>query len=79
MTLHPSAVCEPGSKIFSQVSPRSPRNHWLAAGTEPGVTADLLALLAYGVNLRSRAGADAGSLRATVGAALRSLTSRTAE
>ena len=50
----------------------------LAAGTEPGVTADLLALLAYGVNLRSRTGADAGSLRATVGAARRSLTRRPA-
>ncbi|WP_089100229.1 TetR/AcrR family transcriptional regulator [Streptomyces hyaluromycini] len=50
----------------------------LAADTEPGATAELLALLAYGVNLRSRTGAHAGSLRETVTAALRSLSSRTA-
>jgi TetR/AcrR family transcriptional repressor of nem operon len=42
----------------------------LAPGADPGPAADLLALLAYGVNLRSRAGADAGSLSATVTAAL---------
>ncbi|MFJ9714264.1 TetR family transcriptional regulator C-terminal domain-containing protein [Streptomyces sp. NPDC101234] len=49
----------------------------LAPGTDPATAADLLTLLAYGVNLRSRAGADAGSLRATVTAALRSLGCRT--
>ncbi|MEV7394741.1 MULTISPECIES: TetR/AcrR family transcriptional regulator [unclassified Streptomyces] len=49
----------------------------LAPGTDPVTAADLLTLLAYGVNLRSRAGADAGSLRATVTAALRSLGCRT--
>ncbi|KUO17449.1 TetR/AcrR family transcriptional regulator [Streptomyces dysideae] len=42
----------------------------LAPGTDPGAAADLLALLAYGVNLRSRGGADAGSLSVTVTAAL---------
>jgi TetR/AcrR family transcriptional repressor of nem operon len=36
-------------------------------------TAELLTLLAYGVNLRSRAGADAAGLQATVSAALDSL------
>ncbi|MCX4452389.1 TetR/AcrR family transcriptional regulator [Streptomyces sp. NBC_01728] len=49
----------------------------LAAGTDPGAAAELLALLAYGVNLRSRAGADAGALHATVAAALQSLSNRT--
>ncbi|MCX5051996.1 TetR/AcrR family transcriptional regulator [Streptomyces sp. NBC_00201] len=48
----------------------------LAAGTDLGAAAELLALLAYGVNLRSRAGADAGSLHATVAAALQSLSVR---
>ncbi|MFF7546250.1 TetR family transcriptional regulator C-terminal domain-containing protein [Streptomyces canus] len=33
----------------------------LKPGTDAGAVADLLALLAYGVDLRSRAGADAGS------------------
>ncbi|MFI0809424.1 TetR/AcrR family transcriptional regulator [Streptomyces echinatus] len=45
----------------------------LAAGTDPEAAADLLALLAYGVNLRSRAGADAQALRRTVTAALDSI------
>ncbi|WNE96294.1 TetR/AcrR family transcriptional regulator [Streptomyces luomodiensis] len=45
----------------------------LAPGTDPGATAELLALLAYGVNLRSRAGADAEELRATVATALRAI------
>ncbi|MER5209592.1 hypothetical protein ABT063_03120 [Streptomyces sp. NPDC002838] len=40
--------------------------------------ADLLALLAYGVNLRSRAGADARDLDRTVTAALASLGGPTA-
>ncbi len=40
---------------------------------DPGASADLLALLAYGVNLRSRAGADARDLGRTVTAALASL------
>ncbi|MEU0969523.1 TetR/AcrR family transcriptional regulator [Streptomyces sp. NPDC005917] len=48
----------------------------LAPGTDPGASADLLALLAYGVNLRSRAGADAATLRKTVTAALDSLADR---
>ncbi|MFK4106447.1 TetR family transcriptional regulator C-terminal domain-containing protein [Streptomyces sp. NPDC019531] len=38
----------------------------LQPGTDPGAAADLLALLAYGVNLRSRSGADAGELTTTV-------------
>ncbi|MFH9862561.1 TetR/AcrR family transcriptional regulator [Streptomyces sp. NPDC017202] len=42
----------------------------LAVGVDPGASADLLALLAYGVNLRSRAGADAHALADTVKAAL---------
>ncbi|WP_432089460.1 TetR/AcrR family transcriptional regulator [Streptomyces sp. bgisy095] len=42
----------------------------LAPGVDPASSADLLALLAYGVNLRSRAGADAGTLTRTVEAAL---------
>ncbi|MFJ7150319.1 TetR/AcrR family transcriptional regulator [Streptomyces sp. NPDC100445] len=45
----------------------------LAAGADPAAAADLLTLLAYGVNLRSRAGADARALRRTVTAALASL------
>ncbi|WP_381562136.1 TetR/AcrR family transcriptional regulator [Streptomyces eurythermus] len=45
----------------------------LAPGVDPGTTADVLALLAYGVNLRSRAGADARALRATVTSALDSI------
>ncbi|WBO68968.1 TetR/AcrR family transcriptional regulator [Streptomyces camelliae] len=45
----------------------------LAAGADPGAAADLLALLAYGVNLRSRAGADAEALHRTVSAALESI------
>ncbi|MFE1883370.1 TetR/AcrR family transcriptional regulator [Streptomyces diastatochromogenes] len=49
----------------------------LAAETDPRAAAELLALLAYGVNLRSRAGADAGSLHVTVTALLRSLSGRT--
>lgn len=48
----------------------------LAPGTDPGDAAELLALLAYGVNLRSRAGADARSLHATVRAALQALGAR---
>ncbi|NUR01179.1 MAG: TetR/AcrR family transcriptional regulator [Streptomyces sp.] len=54
------------------------RQGQLAPGADPGASADLLALLAYGVNLRSRAGADAASLRKTVAAALDSLGARTA-
>ncbi|MGA5320100.1 TetR/AcrR family transcriptional regulator [Streptomyces seoulensis] len=49
------------------------RQGQLAPGTDPGAAADLLALLAYGVNLRSRAGADAEVLRGTVNAALGSM------
>jgi TetR/AcrR family transcriptional regulator, transcriptional repressor for nem operon len=50
----------------------------LAPGTDPGAAADVLALLAYGVNLRSRAGADAQALEATVATALDALGARTA-
>lgn len=45
----------------------------LRPGLEPEAVADMLALLAYGVNLRSRAGASAAHLRATVTVALESL------
>ncbi|GHE67448.1 TetR/AcrR family transcriptional regulator [Streptomyces capitiformicae] len=48
----------------------------LAPGCDPGACADLLALLAYGVNLRSRAGADARDLNRTVTTALASLGAR---
>ncbi|WP_458248887.1 TetR/AcrR family transcriptional regulator [Streptomyces sp. MAI_2237] len=54
------------------------RQGQLSPGADPGASADLLALLAYGVNLRSRAGADAASLRTTVAAALDSIGARTA-
>lgn len=50
----------------------------LAPGADPGASADLLALLAYGVNLRSRAGAEAATLRKTVAAALDSIADRAA-
>ncbi|GGZ28577.1 TetR/AcrR family transcriptional regulator [Streptomyces poonensis] len=50
----------------------------LAAGVDPGATADLLALLAYGVNLRSRAGTDASALTETVKAALAPISARAA-
>ncbi|MFD7663147.1 TetR/AcrR family transcriptional regulator [Streptomyces sp. NPDC059788] len=42
----------------------------LAPGVDPDTGAELLALLAYGVNLRSRTGADPEVLEATVAAAL---------
>ncbi|MFH8748284.1 TetR/AcrR family transcriptional regulator [Streptomyces rimosus] len=42
----------------------------LAPGADPEAAAGLLALLAYGVNLRSRTGADPAALEATVTAAL---------
>ncbi|WP_406164442.1 hypothetical protein [Streptomyces sp. NBC_00996] len=45
-----------------------------AEGVVPGSAADILALLAHGVNLRSRAGADAQQLQATVAAAVTAVT-----
>ncbi|NUT92864.1 MAG: TetR/AcrR family transcriptional regulator [Saccharothrix sp.] len=45
----------------------------LRSGVVPESAAEVLALLAYGVNLRSRAGADPDSLTATATAAIRSL------
>ncbi|AVH60519.1 MULTISPECIES: TetR/AcrR family transcriptional regulator [Streptomyces] len=45
----------------------------LALGTDPGAAAELLALLAYGVNLRSRAGVDAQELGTAVTAAFDSI------
>ncbi|MGW2640132.1 TetR/AcrR family transcriptional regulator [Streptomyces sp. NPDC001348] len=48
----------------------------LDPGTDLATAAELLTLLAYGVNARSRAGADARALRGTVSAALASLGSR---
>ncbi|WP_067284313.1 TetR/AcrR family transcriptional regulator [Streptomyces jeddahensis] len=50
----------------------------LAAGTDPSAGADVLATLAYGVNLRSRAGADARELRTAVAAAVASIAGRAA-
>ncbi|MER5757132.1 TetR/AcrR family transcriptional regulator [Streptomyces sp. NPDC002088] len=49
----------------------------LAAGVDPSTSAELLTLLAYGVNLRSRADADATSLHSTVKATLQTLNGRT--
>ncbi|MFD8594390.1 TetR/AcrR family transcriptional regulator [Kitasatospora sp. NPDC059646] len=46
------------------------RRGQLADGADPDLAADVLALLAHGVNLRSRAGADAARLRATAAAAV---------
>ncbi|MFF4398228.1 TetR/AcrR family transcriptional regulator [Streptomyces sp. NPDC001480] len=46
----------------------------LAPGTDLTEAAELLATLAYGVNLRSRTGADAPTLHRTVSTALASLT-----
>ncbi|WP_431894713.1 TetR/AcrR family transcriptional regulator [Nonomuraea sp. bgisy101] len=48
----------------------------LRAGLDLDATAELLALLAYGVNVRSRAGADAARLRAAASAALNPLRSQ---
>lgn len=50
------------------------RQGQLAGGTDPGSAADVLALLAHGVNLRSRAGADAQQLHSTVTAAITAVT-----
>ncbi|MBO0803466.1 MAG: TetR/AcrR family transcriptional regulator [Nocardiopsaceae bacterium] len=49
------------------------RHGQLADGTATDAAADVLTLLAYGVNLRSRAGEDAAALRQTVAAALAQL------
>ncbi|MGW4799844.1 TetR/AcrR family transcriptional regulator [Nonomuraea sp. NPDC004297] len=48
----------------------------LRPGLDPDAAAEQLTLLAYGVNLRSRAGAEAAALRDGVRAALDSLTQR---
>ncbi|MET9461245.1 hypothetical protein ABZY05_40415 [Streptomyces canus] len=50
-----------------------PRPRLSSNGTDPGAAADLLALLAHGVNPRSRAGADAGDLTRTVSGAFDAL------
>ncbi|MEU2287053.1 TetR/AcrR family transcriptional regulator [Streptomyces sp. NPDC013178] len=50
------------------------RQQQLAEGIDPESAADILALLAHGVNLRSRAGADAQQLQATVAAAVTAVT-----
>nr|WP_199921201.1 TetR family transcriptional regulator C-terminal domain-containing protein [Streptomyces globisporus] len=46
------------------------RQGQLAEDVDPDSAADVLALLAHGVNLRSRAGADARQLHRTVAAAI---------
>ncbi|RKT55278.1 TetR family transcriptional regulator [Saccharothrix australiensis] len=51
----------------------------LGPAVDPESAADVLALLAYGVNLRSRAGADPKSLTQTVATAVGSLATRTEE
>ncbi|GAB2962527.1 TetR/AcrR family transcriptional regulator [Saccharothrix stipae] len=51
----------------------------LRPGTTPATSADVLALLAYGVNLRSRAGASPEALDDTVTAVLTSLANRPEE
>ena len=50
--------------------------HQLAPGVGIEGAAEMLALLAYGVNIRSRAGADARELETTVNVALASITDR---
>jgi TetR/AcrR family transcriptional repressor of nem operon len=50
----------------------------LGPDVDLGAAAELLATLAYGVNLRSRAGADARTLRGTVTTALDSIGARAA-
>ncbi|MGY6653711.1 TetR/AcrR family transcriptional regulator [Amycolatopsis sp. TRM77291] len=54
---------------------RTAMEHATAAGqvrqeVSPAAAADMLALLAYGVNLRSRAGAEPGTLKETVSATI---------
>lgn len=51
----------------------------LRPGVEPSTSADVLVLLAYGVNLRSRAGASQEALGDTVTAVLASLATRPEE
>ncbi|MEV4333143.1 helix-turn-helix domain-containing protein [Streptomyces sp. NPDC049597] len=48
----------------------------LAPDTDTAAAADALALLAYGVNVRSRAGADPAALKRTVAAALGTMARR---
>jgi AcrR family transcriptional regulator len=48
----------------------------LSAAVSSDAAAEMLTLLVYGVNLRSRAGADAATLRSTVTATLATLGSR---
>ncbi|MFV2196436.1 TetR/AcrR family transcriptional regulator [Nocardiopsis sp. LOL_012] len=48
----------------------------LAAGVDPSAYADVLVLLAYGINLRSRAGAAAETLHRAVEAALAPIAAR---
>jgi len=48
----------------------------LRGDVDLGASADLLALLAYGVNMPSRAGADARTLKRTVAAAVASISDR---
>lgn len=50
------------------------RNGQLAPAADPEAAAEVLSLLAYGVNMRSRIGADAETLRRTVADALAPLT-----
>ncbi|MFD8767214.1 TetR/AcrR family transcriptional regulator [Streptomyces mirabilis] len=52
------------------------RRHQIAAGADPDTAAEVLALLAHGVNLRSRAGANARQLQKTVEAAIDAVTGR---
>ncbi|MFJ5228495.1 TetR/AcrR family transcriptional regulator [Kitasatospora sp. NPDC088391] len=52
------------------------RHHPLAPGTDPDTAAEILALLAHGINLRSRAGADPAHLRAVTTAAITALAPR---
>ncbi|MCX4612765.1 hypothetical protein [Streptomyces mirabilis] len=50
------------------------RRRQIAAGADPDAAAEVLALLAHGVNLRSRAGADAQQLQRTAAAAIDAVT-----
>ncbi|MBD0841426.1 hypothetical protein [Streptomyces sp. TRM68416] len=61
----PAAARRPAHRAPEGASPGE-----LAEEADPASAADVLALPAHDVNLRSRAGADAGRLRRTVAAAI---------
>ncbi|MEU6820883.1 helix-turn-helix domain-containing protein [Streptomyces atriruber] len=66
---HHQALCDAMRSALETAK----RGGQLAASADPAAAAELLALLAYGVNMRSRAGGDARSLTRTVDTALDSI------